>query len=411
MSTIKVTNITPQSGNNVYLTGSLTVSDTLIAKEVRTEVTQSVILFQSGSTKFGDSSDDTHQFTGSITTSGSLLANGPVTFNSIPWPAIGSELHLFKTEPFTVNLASGDRDYGYLRVGLEHFETGSTYHNSLLINALSNDVTPNFGTELNVGPTRNHMRVFPSGSSIGLDYTNMANVSVEDLENGRTQALIYSNEVQIGARATDHLLIGNLNTSVTQSYEGNILFGTDLKLVNTLTLISGALSIEGIGNLSSSLSSTNTNITTLIATSGALDERVTQNELNIENNQTTVDIYTGSTNTRLVNLESFSSSLDATFATDAQVATAVSSLNAATSSYATNATLNTVSASVDSLNSATSSYALNTVLNTVSSSVDSLNAATSSYATSATHISIGELKALVSSSATYNDFTASVLVL
>ena len=60
MSTIKVTNITPQSGTNVYLTGSLVVSETLIAKEVRTELTQSVTLFQSGSTQFGDTSDDTH---------------------------------------------------------------------------------------------------------------------------------------------------------------------------------------------------------------------------------------------------------------------------------------------------------------------------------------------------------------
>jgi hypothetical protein len=69
MSTLKVTNISPQSGNNVYLTGSLTISETLIAKEVRTSITSSQILV-SGSTKFGDTADDNHEFTGSV-----LLAN------------------------------------------------------------------------------------------------------------------------------------------------------------------------------------------------------------------------------------------------------------------------------------------------------------------------------------------------
>ena len=412
MSTIKVTNITPQSGNNVYLTGSLTISDTLIAREVRTELTQSAVLFQSGSTKFGDTTDDTHTFTGNISTTGdlgvvgnitatgSVLGNGPVTFENIPWPATGSEVHLFKTDPFLLNLGSGDRNYEYLGVGLEHFETGSTYHNSLLIYAFDNHENAKYGTEFNVGPTRNHMRVYPSGSVSGLDTTNMGNISVQDLENSKTQTLVYSNEIQIGARKGDHILIGNLSSSVTQSYDGNILFGNSLLLSNTTTTISGALDLQGIGNISSSIASLNID-------SGSFSTRVSTNETNISALQSD----SGSFSTRVTSLESFSSSLDATYATDAQVSTAVSSLNAATSSYALEATLNTVSSSVDSLNSSTSSYALNTTLNIVSSSVDSLNAATSSYATSATHISIGELKALVSSSATYNEFTASVLAL
>ena len=78
MSTLKVTNITPQSGSNVHLTGSLIISETLIAKEVRTELTQSVVLFQSGSTKFGDTSDDIHVFTGSLNITGSTTQQGEI---------------------------------------------------------------------------------------------------------------------------------------------------------------------------------------------------------------------------------------------------------------------------------------------------------------------------------------------
>ena len=74
MSTLKVTNITPQSGSTVHLTGSLEVSETIIAKVLRTELTQSVVLQQSGSTQFGDTLDDTHQFTGSVAVTGSVTS-------------------------------------------------------------------------------------------------------------------------------------------------------------------------------------------------------------------------------------------------------------------------------------------------------------------------------------------------
>ena len=57
------------------LTGNqdLTVLGTLTAEKIETEVTQSVTLFESGSTIFGDTSDDTHQFSGSFFSSGSLV--------------------------------------------------------------------------------------------------------------------------------------------------------------------------------------------------------------------------------------------------------------------------------------------------------------------------------------------------
>ena len=56
------------------LTGSqdLTILGILTAEKIETELTQSVTLFESGSTIFGDTSDDTHQFSGSLFSSGSL---------------------------------------------------------------------------------------------------------------------------------------------------------------------------------------------------------------------------------------------------------------------------------------------------------------------------------------------------
>ena len=64
---------------NQSITSGLTVSDNLTvrgiltAEKIVTEVSQSVTLFESGSTQFGNTLDDTHQRTGSLSMSGSTI--------------------------------------------------------------------------------------------------------------------------------------------------------------------------------------------------------------------------------------------------------------------------------------------------------------------------------------------------
>jgi hypothetical protein len=55
--------------------GNATVGGTLTVRELHTEFVSASIMFASGSTIFGDTSDDTHQFSGSILMSGSLKLN------------------------------------------------------------------------------------------------------------------------------------------------------------------------------------------------------------------------------------------------------------------------------------------------------------------------------------------------
>ncbi len=58
--------------NTLYLTGTLNVSGTINANEMNINVTNKNVinLSASGDTKFGDTIDDTHQFTGSVAISG-----------------------------------------------------------------------------------------------------------------------------------------------------------------------------------------------------------------------------------------------------------------------------------------------------------------------------------------------------
>ena len=60
---------------NITVNGDATVEGTLTVRELKTEFVSASILFESGSTVFGDTSDDTHQFSGSVLTSGSLRLN------------------------------------------------------------------------------------------------------------------------------------------------------------------------------------------------------------------------------------------------------------------------------------------------------------------------------------------------
>lgn len=57
------------------LDGDLTVTGRITAQEFYTEFVSSSIIFESGSTQFGDSVDDTHTFTGSVNINGTLSAD------------------------------------------------------------------------------------------------------------------------------------------------------------------------------------------------------------------------------------------------------------------------------------------------------------------------------------------------
>ena len=53
------------SGSVIFVK-DVTVEGTLNVHEMKTTLVSSSIIFKSGSTKFGDTSDDLHQFTGSV---------------------------------------------------------------------------------------------------------------------------------------------------------------------------------------------------------------------------------------------------------------------------------------------------------------------------------------------------------
>lgn len=66
---------TALTAGNKTITGNLTVTGKVTAEEFHTEFVSSSIIYQSGSTKFGDTADDRHQFTGSLAVQGPIAAS------------------------------------------------------------------------------------------------------------------------------------------------------------------------------------------------------------------------------------------------------------------------------------------------------------------------------------------------
>ncbi len=62
--------------SGLYVNRNVYVDGTITAKEIYIDYVTSSVLYESGSTKFGDTLDDTHQFTGSVYISGSIISTG-----------------------------------------------------------------------------------------------------------------------------------------------------------------------------------------------------------------------------------------------------------------------------------------------------------------------------------------------
>lgn len=65
----------PITSSGLLISGDATVSGTLYVRTYHSIETTASVLYESGSSKFGNSADDTHQFTGSVSISGSFSAH------------------------------------------------------------------------------------------------------------------------------------------------------------------------------------------------------------------------------------------------------------------------------------------------------------------------------------------------
>ena len=140
------------SFSTLHVEGNITTSGSVTAQEFHTEVVSSSIIYESGSTTFGDTIDDVHNRTGSLFVSGNITFDtnltGSITstgsfgniqignFGGLPF-ASGSDLHQFLAESAsyvmstsTGSFASGS-DVSQIQAETGSYASGSDLHTIL----------------------------------------------------------------------------------------------------------------------------------------------------------------------------------------------------------------------------------------------------------------------------------------
>jgi hypothetical protein len=351
--------------NGLVVSGSadiennLTVRGTITADEYHITLVSSSVLYESGSTKFGDSLDDSHEFTGSLNITGSILLNGTTvgtgkldetTFNSFTASYVtdsGSfESRIGDLESFSSSLDTSfvsETEFGNYsgsintftssidgRVGSLETESGSirsafnsftsSYTNvstsldSRLdsLETLSGSFTGSFSGSFN-GDGTNLFNI-PASGVTGLNLTQIADGSV-------TASVSNTNGLRVNSKTE---ITGSL--IVTDGITGSVDYSN---IINKPTLVSGSsqISITGttgystfsssidssIGGLSSSVATTTSNLSSSIGTIssslnssiGSLSSSVAITTDNIEDRVGDLEVSTGS-------LNSFTSSISTT---------------------------------------------------------------------------------------------------
>jgi len=351
--------ISPDRGLEVNT--DLNVVGIITAKEIHTSIVTSSVLFESGSTIFGNTSDDTHQITGSVGITGSLtLNNDPVvvntTFNSFTSSANG-RLNSIETSTSSLNSFTSSADG---RLSSIEGVTGSI--------ALLNTYTGSNNTVIGTLQTStSSLNSFTSS----IDTTIKNKLNSDNVISGSAQVIItgttgYSNfsssigfttitiENRVGSLETES---GSIRTDFNSYTSSNN--GTNTTQNNRLTAIE-----TSTGSLNTFTSSANGRLNSLESTSGALNT------------------YTSSANGRLNSIETSTGSLNSfsssTLSSLTAIHTSTGSLNTFSSSTLTRLTnLESASSSIRSdFNSHTSSA--NGRLNSLETSTGSLNTFTSS---------------------------------
>ena len=139
----------------LHVEGNISTSGSVTAQEFHTEVVSSSVIFESGSTKFGDTIDDKHDITGSLFVSGNITFDtnltGSITstgsfgniqignFGGLPF-ASGSDLHQFFTESssYVTSISTGSLNQ-VLQESASYMVSDQTGSMGLL--TLGNDIT------------------------------------------------------------------------------------------------------------------------------------------------------------------------------------------------------------------------------------------------------------------------------
>lgn len=239
------------SASGLTLTGNAFIDGTLTAKTY--VISSSIVDIQSikasGSTQFGDTIDDTHQFTGSLFLSGSLSSQGTITaplFTGIFSGAISSSQQI--------------QDLGFITNGEL---SGSVYWNNILnkpegiVSSSTQTLTHLFGTNIVSGSGQRSVLGLGEADSprfatiYGTNANLDGNLVVGGTITARTyiisssvvnyETILISGSTQFGNTFDDtHQITGSLSVTGPRSF-----FDADILTFTGSAYVTGSLNVEG----------------------------------------------------------------------------------------------------------------------------------------------------------------------
>lgn len=260
MSRIRVNSIKPISGASVSVSGSLVVTGNVTAEEFVTERVSTSIIFKSGSTKFGDSAGDRHEFTGTLDLTGSALISSTLGVGGI------ADLETY-VNVATASIATLDGHVGQIHLVTASHDTRITTAEGE-IDQLQDSV---INLQINTGSQQTQIN------------TNITNITNLQTDLNVATASISVNETNIGTLTTD-LLVATASIAANEATIGVINAATSsYALASDLTIATASIAANeatiGVLNgatssyaLSASLSTDYININQLKAiSSGSAD--------------------------------------------------------------------------------------------------------------------------------------------
>ena len=402
MSRIRVNSIKPISGEIVSLSGSLIVTGDVTAEQFITEKVNTSIIYRSGSTLFGDSADDNHNFTGSVLVNGVIDSDKRIT--------LGDDILLKK----------GVNGGGLLEV--LPTDTEGLHGIQLAAETTSTNIAYEqyYTNKLSVAAAGRIRDESPNGESIKIQdiftkdvidgtLTSYAGIEINHPESSR---------FRIGLGLEDDpkfvfSVIGDSRFADSVTITGSADVGAGLTVNEDIITTGGNIIAQNARLSISGYSDVSASIAHLDHFSSSFD--------NIYASEDELYTATASLDARIVSLEEFSSSLDDHYATDVQLGMVSGTLastittnriNAENDNTATNNTLISVSSS------------LATTINIVSSSVegrlttnaDDISALENSDVAINNHINLisGSQQGLLSATGSYalkSDITGSFTIL
>jgi hypothetical protein len=261
--------------NGLIVSGSadfeqdLRVRGTLTVDELHTSITTSSIIYESGSTRFGNSSDDTHRFTGSVDISGSISLNGQAigtgkldeeTFNTYTssYKVANTDFNNLTTSynSFTSSYISESSSFNTRIGGLESFSSSldTTFVNEVEFGTFSSSIK-NFTSSLNsyTNSLENRLGIIESSTGSLNTFSSSADLRLNSIENttGSLNSFTSSASVKLSAIETStgslNSFTSSINTTIKNKLNNDGVISGSSQILNGSNIVSSSVQVTSYG--------------------------------------------------------------------------------------------------------------------------------------------------------------------